>query len=47
MTQLVNGCFEAIPVGTGLCHKAKQIDTLLHLVEDCNVYAQIYKANSN
>ena len=32
MTELVNGLFEAIPEGTGLCHKTKEINTLLQLL---------------
>lgn len=46
MTQMVNGIFEDVPIGTGLCHKAKEIDALLRLVEECNVCAEIYKVNS-
>ena len=46
MTQMVNGIFEDVPMVTGLCHKTKEIDALLRLVEECNVCAEIYKANS-
>ena len=46
LTHLVNGAFEAIPDNTGLCHKTTQIESLLGLIQECNICAELYKSNS-
>jgi len=33
LTHLINGAFEAVPEGTGLCHKKAQIESLLGLIQ--------------
>ena len=43
---MVNGAFEAIPEDTGLCHKKKQIETLLNMIGDCGICSEIYRSNS-
>ena len=45
LTKLVEGCFDAVPKGTGLCHKREQVGALLSLIDECEIYNEIYVGN--
>jgi hypothetical protein len=37
LAALISGAFEAVPEGTGLCHKKEQVYLLISLIDECSL----------